>query len=259
MIRPLRSRIMPLAARRAQRNAPARLVSMTASKSSSLIRISSVSRVTPALATRTSIGPPRISSASAKAWSTDAESVTSHLTPRKPSGGSPDRCVMTTWSPASTRALAMLRPIPRLPPVTSTLRPAMHSSVSCRVWSGHAAVRALELVFRTLSTTHGYAATAAAYRGHMPRRHHHHREGARGAVGDLGSRVAGRGAGRQDPPLPGHHGHPHRVLHRGRRRSDPGGAVVGLGLLALAAIVLPYVAVVMANAVRPRQSGTAVG
>src|SRR6476619_5771041 len=89
-IRPLRRRIMPLLARRAQRKAPARLVLMTESNSSSLIRIIRVSRVIPALATRTSTGPASFSSASVKAASTDA------------------------------RAIA--RPMPRLPPVTSTLR-----------------------------------------------------------------------------------------------------------------------------------------
>ena len=57
MIRPRRSRIMPLLARRAQRKAPARLVSTTESNSSSLMRMRSWSLVMPALATRTSIGP----------------------------------------------------------------------------------------------------------------------------------------------------------------------------------------------------------
>ena len=47
MIRPRRSRIMPLLARRAQRKAPARLVSMTESQSSSLIRMSRPSLVMP--------------------------------------------------------------------------------------------------------------------------------------------------------------------------------------------------------------------
>ncbi len=58
-MRPRRSRIMPLVARRTHRKAPARLVSTTDAKSSSLIRISSVSLVMPALATSTSTGPVR--------------------------------------------------------------------------------------------------------------------------------------------------------------------------------------------------------
>ena len=66
---------------------------MTVSNSSSLIRISRVSRVMPALATSTSIGPPSFSSASVKAASTDAVSVTSQhdalqaLRAARPSGG----------------------------------------------------------------------------------------------------------------------------------------------------------------------------
>ena len=54
---------------------------MTVSQSSSLIRISRVSLVTPALATSTSTGPPSFSSASVNAASTDAVSVTSQRTP----------------------------------------------------------------------------------------------------------------------------------------------------------------------------------
>ncbi len=67
---------MPLAARRAQRKAPVRLVSTTSVKSSSLIRIKRVSLVMPALATTTSMVRPRICSASVKAASTLAESLT---------------------------------------------------------------------------------------------------------------------------------------------------------------------------------------
>ena len=73
---------------------------MTVSQSSSLIRISRPSLVTPALATSTSIGPPSFSSASVNAASTDAVSVTSQRTPTRPSGASPDRWVTATWSPA---------------------------------------------------------------------------------------------------------------------------------------------------------------
>src|SRR3954454_22787130 len=124
-----RWRMLPSAARRAQRKAPARLVSRTESKSSSLMRMSRVSRVMPALATSTSTGPPKIPSASVNAASTEAESVTSHVTPCRPSGGSPERCVMTTLSPASAKALAIARPMPRLPPVTSTFRACIVDTV----------------------------------------------------------------------------------------------------------------------------------
>ncbi|OAX57970.1 hypothetical protein A5N15_08465 [Rothia kristinae] len=67
-----------------------RLVSMTAEKSSSFIRSRRVSRVIPALATRTSTGP-NSASISEKARSTEAASVTSACTAKKPSGASPER------------------------------------------------------------------------------------------------------------------------------------------------------------------------
>ena len=88
--RPRRSRSIPLDARLATRQEPARLVSTTSAKSSSDIRMISWSRVTPALATSTSTGP-WAASTSSNAASTDAGSVTSHRTPASPSGGSPDR------------------------------------------------------------------------------------------------------------------------------------------------------------------------
>ncbi len=128
MIRPRRSRIMPLLARRAQRKDPARLVSTTVSQSSSLIRMRSPSLVTPALATSTSTGPPSFSSASVNAASTEAVSVTSQRTPMSPSGASPERCVTATVSPASANDRAIARPMPRLPPVTRTVRGSLMPS-----------------------------------------------------------------------------------------------------------------------------------
>ena len=85
MIRPNRARTIGRAARRATRNAPVRLVAITASQSSSLIRITSLSRVMPALAMTTSTGP-RAASTSANAASTWPGSVTSHSTPSTPFG-----------------------------------------------------------------------------------------------------------------------------------------------------------------------------
>src|SRR5690349_11706210 len=85
--------------------------------------MSSPSSVTPALDTSTCTGP-CFSSTSEKAASTAAASVTSHRTGRN-SAGSPSvgpRWVTATWSPAAANAVAMARPIPRFPPVTSTLR-----------------------------------------------------------------------------------------------------------------------------------------
>ena len=90
MIRPNRPRIIGRAARRATRKAPVRFVAITASQSSSDIRISNVSRVMPALAMTTSTLP-RLASTWANAASTWAGSVTSHCTPSTPFGTSPLR------------------------------------------------------------------------------------------------------------------------------------------------------------------------
>ena len=68
-------------ARLATRNAPVRLASMTFSNFSSLIRMRSMSAVTPALDTSTSTGP-WCSSTSVNAASTAALSVTSHCDAR---------------------------------------------------------------------------------------------------------------------------------------------------------------------------------
>ena len=89
-MRPRRSRIMPLDARRTQRNAPVRLTSSTCSNSSSVIRMRSWSRVIPALATSTSTGP-WAASTSVNAASTAAVSRTSPVTPSTPAGRSPLR------------------------------------------------------------------------------------------------------------------------------------------------------------------------
>ena len=78
MRRPRRIRIMPRTARLATRYAPVRLVSSTSAKASSLISASSVSRVTPALATSTSTGPWSASTA-AKAASTEGR--VAHVAP----------------------------------------------------------------------------------------------------------------------------------------------------------------------------------
>src|SRR3954452_13462284 len=83
------------------------------------MRISSPSRVIPALLTNTSTGPWR-SSISVNARSTASASVTSHCTPNRPSGAPLPRWVTATESPCSAKERAIASPIPRLPPVTST-------------------------------------------------------------------------------------------------------------------------------------------
>ena len=84
-----------------------------------------MSLLTPALDTSTSTGPPKCSSTAANAVSTSADDVTSHLTPNSPSGGSDERYVTATRSPAAAKRWATARPMPREPPVTRTMRPAV--------------------------------------------------------------------------------------------------------------------------------------
>ena len=127
---------------------------MTVSQSSSLIRISRPSLVTPALATSTSIGPPSFSSASVKAASTDAVSVTSQRTPTRPSGASPDRWVTATWSPAAAKDRAMASPMPRFPPVTRTVRGSlMPSNLVDYRWVAGAARHTVDGCQRPVTTT----------------------------------------------------------------------------------------------------------
>src|SRR4051812_519643 len=80
----------------------------------------------PALLTSTSTGP-WCSSTSVNARSTASASVTSHCTPKRPSGAPLPRWVTATASPCSAKDRAMASPIPRLPPVTSTDLPTSHS------------------------------------------------------------------------------------------------------------------------------------
>src|SRR5512133_3480897 len=121
MIRPRRSRSIPLAARFVSRKVPVRLVSMTEAQSSSDIRSSRVSAVMPAFATSASTGP-CAASISANAASTADASVTSQVRASAPSGPPPERDVTATLSPSARNARAIARPMPRLPPVTSTER-----------------------------------------------------------------------------------------------------------------------------------------
>ena len=95
MTRPHRARSMPFDARLTTRNAPPRFVATTLSKSSSVMRSSSVSFVMPAFATTISTGP-SCASTSVNAASTAAASVTSARTVRVPSGPSPERAVTAT-------------------------------------------------------------------------------------------------------------------------------------------------------------------
>src|SRR4051812_21232887 len=114
---------MPCAARLATRYAPVRFASTTFAKDSSDMRSSSVSSVVPALETSTWTGPSSAST-TLNAASTCSPEVTSHSTPNSPSGAPLPRWVTATRSPFAAKARAIASPIPRLPPVTSTVRPS---------------------------------------------------------------------------------------------------------------------------------------
>src|SRR3984885_5712163 len=134
MIRPRRIRIMPRTARLATRQAPVRLVSSTAPKSSSDMRASSWSRVIPALPPSTSTGP-CAASAAVKAASTDAGSRTSQRATDRPATSAPERDVIVTLSPSPARRRGVAAPTHRkdLPAVThsadqadQTVHPGKH-------------------------------------------------------------------------------------------------------------------------------------
>lgn len=121
-IRPQRARIIFGSTRLARRQVAVRLVSSTVEKSSSDMRTSRPSRLTPALATSTSTGP-SCSSTVPTALSSCSGSVTSHFTGSRPasSTGVDENVTATRW-PAAASARALARPMPRLPPVTRTVR-----------------------------------------------------------------------------------------------------------------------------------------
>ena len=89
-MRPRLSLSIPLMARCTTRNEPVRFVSITSVKSASFMRIRSMSRVMPALATSTSTGPYSASMA-LKASLMLSASRTSALTAKNSSGASPLR------------------------------------------------------------------------------------------------------------------------------------------------------------------------
>jgi len=130
--------------------------------------------------------------------------------------------------------------------VTRTLRPAIDSSVSSVLgWRLRA----------TLSTTDGYTASQAAYRGQVPRsRRHRPDEPVVQSVTSAPANIADEQAGRIRRYL----------VTMGIRTACFIGAVLTAtagapwwvwGSLAVLAVVLPYIAVVMVNAVAPRGAG----
>ena len=116
---------------------PSRFVASTSAKSFGWLAPSSMSRVIPALHTSASIRP----CSAAMALNTlliAALSVTSSWYPLAVSPSclatcatrSPSRPVTTTVAPASTRAVAVASPIPRVAPVTTATRPLNLLAVS---------------------------------------------------------------------------------------------------------------------------------
>ncbi len=131
--RPRWRRTILARARLVTRNTPERLVSITSAHASSLIRRTRVSRVIPALATRTSTGP-QVSSMVANAaltWPGRSRRRPARGNARCRSGvrrSRADREVTATRSPWLRNHCAQARPMPRDPPVTSTTRPARRRS-----------------------------------------------------------------------------------------------------------------------------------
>ena len=101
------------------------LTSICARQSSSVVRASGALLETPALLTSTSTGPMRSNAAA-----TAASSVTSHVS--RPSA--------TTCSPAASKRSTTARPMPRVPPVTTTTR-LMRSPSAASARAGAPVVR----------------------------------------------------------------------------------------------------------------------
>ena len=134
MMRPERCFIIGRTQARARRKAAVRSVSTTSFQASSFMRITSVSRVMPALLTRTSMRP-NSATVSATALAEASPSQTLSTMPRPLPSSSAMRAVMrsapaslvavpTTVAPAFTKASRMAAPMPRLVPVTSATRPS---------------------------------------------------------------------------------------------------------------------------------------
>ena len=109
---------------------------MTESKSSSLIRIRRRVLGDAGVGDQDLDRAAELSSASVKAASTDAASVTSQCTAEEALGRLPGAVGDGDVVAASAKARAMARPMPRLPPVTRTLRGSAIASAVLRSWAG---------------------------------------------------------------------------------------------------------------------------
>ena len=131
-ILPYRPRIMGREAARHAVKTERRLTLITSSKSSSLIRRISPSRVIPALLTRISslpavsaifstVSPSAFLSPRSQVWNS-ADPPAALISSTRLSSASAERASPKTWCPSAARRRAMPRPMPRLAPVTMASR-----------------------------------------------------------------------------------------------------------------------------------------
>ena len=130
--RPQPASRMPGRQARMVRKAPSRLVAIMLRQNSSDILWKARPSATPALAMQIWTGP-RASTAAAILASTSASSRTSIARPNRPSPATSSstscrRPVIVTCTPCAANALAMARPMPVPPPVTSACFPASSMS-----------------------------------------------------------------------------------------------------------------------------------
>src|SRR4051795_7283881 len=241
---------IPRATARPTRNALVRLVSSTRRHASSGKSSSGDRCCTPALFTRMSSGPSRVSTSVTPA-STASASVTSKATgctrapaaaavPARPptvSSSVPrSRPCTATEHPASTRPRASARPIPRLDPVTSAVRPAMSNTPGAiRRW-----VRCSNSGRRRGLDDPDVVAVGVRDREHQRRAAHLHRRGGdRDAVDGGQALVLGVEGGGLDPDRAAARLVTHRRVQRETRRRAGRGDFEPAHLAVLAEAVVP--------------------
>src|SRR3954453_2236918 len=133
-IEPLRRFIIPRATARHVWKTPPRFVLMTSFQSSSGIRASRPSRVTPALFTRMSRSPAsRTRRLASSALATSACTAVAPASAATCSASSrPELELSVTLAPARANSSAIARPIPREPPVTRAVLPSSDANASGR-------------------------------------------------------------------------------------------------------------------------------
>ncbi len=229
-IRPRRSRIIPLLARRAQRKAPARLVSMTVSQSSSLIRISrrvlgdagvGDEHLDRAAELLLGLGEGGVDGCRVGDVAADAHQAVGRVARAV---GDRDVVAGLGEGPGDGQADA-----------------AVAAGDEDGAWLAHAVEPSgLPLGSRSRATSRDIQWTGV-HDPSPPRR----------PVGDERARGAHRGPGPTAQAVPHHDGHPH-----GAASSCSWSSTRGTGwIFAAGAVFLPFIAVVAANAVMPRVTG----